>query len=89
MCFLKFIPQASPLGAPTPNAASLTPPSVCLHQPLSKFHQQPAEQKSSPSSTQLTMLSFLHMLALNSQAISALDEVFSSLLRSSAAATPC
>jgi hypothetical protein len=64
----------------------ISPP--CPSKPAFSSHQLSSEPKQTSSSNKLAMLSFLRLLTLNSQAISALDEVPPNLLRNFPKAMP-
>lgn len=89
MCFLKFIPQATPLDAHYPQPSCSGPANApCLS--MSSFSLQQLSNQLQPKTNtiQLAMLSFLRQLTLNSQAISDLDEVASYLFRKFPRVTP-
>lgn len=76
MCFLKFVPQATPLDAHYPESSCSGPVSApCLSMSSFSLHQLSNDLQQKTNSSQLAMLNFLRQLSLNSQAISALDEV--------------
>lgn len=75
MCFLKFIPQTTSVSSPCSDPFPMAPLSFPFLS-TSPFQalQLSSKQNCSQDNAQLAMLSCLKMLALNTQAISALEE---------------